>query len=90
MNCLTMRQIRVLHTYVIKESDTEDPNITYDGTEIQVSVNVVDDGDGTMTATTTYPEDDTTFDNSYTATGSVAFTGWKYVLGNRAAQVEER
>ena len=77
------------HTYVIKEIDTEDPNITYDDTEIQVSVNVVDDGDGTMTATTTYPEDDTTFYNSYTATGSVTFTGWKYVLGNRAAQVTE-
>ena len=76
------------HTYVIKEINTGDPNITYDGTEIQVSVNVVDDGDGTMTATTTYPED-TTFDNSYTASGSVAFTGWKYVLGNRAAQVTE-
>ena len=76
------------HTYVIKEIDTGDPNITYDGTEIQVSVNVKDDGDGTMTATTTYPED-TTFDNSYTASGSVAFTGWKYVLGNRAAQVAE-
>lgn len=76
------------HTYVIKEIDTGDPNITYDGTEIQVSVNVEDDGDGTMTATTTYPED-TTFENSYTASGSVAFTGWKYVLGNRAAQVTE-
>ncbi|HIV22995.1 MAG TPA: Cna B-type domain-containing protein [Candidatus Merdiplasma excrementigallinarum] len=86
------------HTYVIKEIDTGDPNITYDGEtteegewkskEIQVTVKVEDKGDGTMTATTTYPKD-ITFKNSYTATGSEAFTGWKYVLGNRAAQVEE-
>ena len=86
------------HTYVIKEIDTGDPNITYDGEtteegewkskEIQVTVEVKDNGNGTMAATTTYPND-ITFDNSYTAKGSVAFTGWKYVLGNRAAQVEE-
>ena len=76
------------HTYVIKERNTGDPNITYDQSEITVTVTVTDDGDGTMTVETSYPSD-TTFDNSYTATGAVRFSGVKRVLGGRAAQVEE-
>ncbi|MGB4588247.1 MAG: FctA domain-containing protein [Clostridiaceae bacterium] len=59
---------------------TPETGMNYDPMIISVSVLVTDNGDGTLTATPTYPMD-ITFNNSYTASGSIAFTAHKTLDG---------
>ena len=61
------------HTYVITEENTGDPNIVYDTKEIQVTVNVTDNGNGTLKAEAVYPED-VTFNNNYTARAALLYS----------------
>ena len=59
----------------------------YDPMTINVSVLVTDNGDGTLTATPTY-QADTIFNNSYTASGSIALTAHKTLDGRTLAAGE--
>ena len=52
-----------------------------------VTVNVTDNGNGTLTATPTYPAD-AIFNNSYTASGSVALAATKSLTGRTLAAGE--
>jgi len=64
------------HTYYIVEADDGQAGYTYDNREVRVIVTVIDNGDGTLTATPSYniPAD---FENTYTAAGSAVFGGTK-------------
>ena len=73
------------HTYVITE-ENRGGSFAYDKKEIKVTVTVTDNGDGTLKAETTYPED-VTFNNQYEANGTATFTGQKNILGGRVAPV---
>ena len=68
------------HTYTIVEADDGQPGYTYDNKEITVTVNVTDNGDGTLTATPSYSPD-ANFTNNYAATGSVTIGGRKTLNG---------
>ena len=51
---------------------------TYDSSKHKVTVEVADNGDGTMKATPTYEDDDVPqIENAYNATGSVTLNLWK-------------
>ncbi|MFR5262489.1 MAG: BspA family leucine-rich repeat surface protein [Christensenellales bacterium] len=51
------------YTYSIKEIPGSDPNIRYDAHEEQLTVNAVDNGDGTLEVTVTYDDDGAVFNN---------------------------
>ena len=66
--------------YVVSEIDSQNPGYTYDKNTVDVTITVVDNGDGTMSATTTYGEK-TEFDNSYEANGEAQFFAKKNLTG---------
>lgn len=51
------------YTYSIKEIPGSDPNIRYDAHEEQLTVNAVDNGDGTLEVTVAYDDDGAVFNN---------------------------
>ena len=51
------------YTYSIKEIPGNDPNIRYDAHEEQITVNAVDNGDGTLEVTVAYDDDGVVFNN---------------------------
>lgn len=51
------------YTYSIKEIPGSDPNIRYDAHEEQITVNAVDNGDGTLEVTVAYDDDGAVFNN---------------------------
>ena len=55
------------HTYTITEDKggTTENGVTFTDRSFTVTVNVTDDGDGTMTADPTYPDDGVAFTNEY-------------------------
>ena len=59
--------------------------ITYDGHIVNLTVEVTDDGKGTLTPTASYDDVDgkAVFANKYAAAGSVSFTGTKYMEGRK-------
>ena len=61
--------------------------ITYDTSSIKVTMNVKDNGDGTLTATPSYPSD-TTFNNTYDASGKIALEAAKTLTGKTLAADE--
>ena len=65
------------YRYKIRERDLGERGYTYDRHEDIVTVRVVDNGDGTMTATPTYDNDGATFTNTYNATGEIRLTAYK-------------
>ncbi len=80
------------HTYRIVEVNGYAGGVTYDDSEIIVTVVVADNGDGTLSTTVTVNGEALTvgddgaynvgtFDNSYEATGSVTFGGEKTIEG---------
>ena len=52
------------HVYTIREVDPNDDSIDYDTHEETVTVNVVDNGDGTLSSTVIYDDDGIVFANS--------------------------
>ena len=65
------------YRYKIRERNLGERGYTYDRHEDIVTVRVVDNGDGTMTATPTYDNDGATFTNTYNATGEIRLTAYK-------------
>ena len=65
------------YKYKIRERNLGERGYTYDEHEDIVTVQVVDNGDGTMTATPTYDNDGATFTNTYNATGEIRLTAYK-------------
>jgi len=61
------------YDYVISETKGSLPGVTYDDLEIQVTVVVTDNGDGTMTARASY-DGGQEFTNSYEGPGSIVVT----------------
>ena len=57
------------HTYSIVETNAGASGYTYDGMTVTVTIEVTDNGDGTLSTTVTY-SDDTEFNNVYEATGT--------------------
>ena len=51
------------YTYSIKEIPGSDPKIRYDAHEEQITVNAVDNGDGTLEVTVAYDDDGAVFNN---------------------------
>ena len=70
------------HTYVIAEDDTSVKGITKDATTKTWTVDVSDNGDGTLTAVTVAAETDSlTFTNVYDTNGKLNLTGNKTLTG---------
>ena len=65
------------YRYKIRERNLGERGYTYDRHEDIVTVRVIDNGDGTMTATPTYDNDGATFTNTYNATGEIRLTAYK-------------
>lgn len=65
------------YRYKIRERNLGERGYTYDRHEDIVTVRVVDNGDGTMSATPTYDNDGATFTNTYNATGEIRLTAYK-------------
>ncbi|MGI6315218.1 MAG: Spy0128 family protein [Christensenellales bacterium] len=72
-------------TYTITEVIGSAAGYTYDSHTETVTVNVTDDGGGTLTATAMYDADGAVFNNSYAAAGSVSLGGTKTVTGKAVA-----
>lgn len=85
----TMADRGMTFNYTITEKVPAIPEtgMFYDPMTINVSVLVTDNGDGTLTATPTY-QADTIFNNSYTASGSIALTAHKTLDGRTLAAGE--
>jgi pilin isopeptide linkage protein len=73
------------YTYTISERDDHEPGYTYDTASSTVTVKVVDNGDGTLSATPEYSK--TTFDNAYTASGDITISARKTLSGR---QIQDR
>jgi pilin isopeptide linkage protein len=72
-------------TYTIREVKGDESYIVYDpGDPITVTVTVVDNGDGSITATPAYSR--TKFTNAYKASGSATFEGAKTLTGAELAE----
>ncbi|MCL2528760.1 MAG: isopeptide-forming domain-containing fimbrial protein [Coriobacteriia bacterium] len=71
----------ISHYYTIVETDPGGLGWTTDSTVFNVSVDVVDNGNGTITATPTYPGGGVEFTNVYSAEGQVILTATKSALG---------
>lgn len=79
------------HTYIIKErisnnsnseGQTSELGYSYDPREFKVNILLVDNGDGTMTSTTTIVEDNKIqFENTYKAKGTLNLTAKKVIRG---------
>lgn len=76
------------YTYTIREQNLGKGGYTYDEHLETVTVAVVDNGDGTITATPTYDSDGATFKNDYHASGSLALKAWKELPGRDLADGE--
>jgi len=77
------------YTYTVSEVNGTVSGITYDTTVYTVTITVVDNGDGTLTATPSYAvggtgKDAIEFNSTYSATSTTAtLTGTKTLTGNR-------
>lgn len=71
------------HTYTVTENQGTAGGVAYDTNSYTVTVKVEDDGTGQLTATSTYPDnaEELTFNNEYTATGSIDLSVYKELLG---------
>jgi len=73
------------HSYTILETSTDNNGWTPSSVVYNVSVQVVDNGDGTLTITPTYPESGVIFTNTYMSSGSIVLTATKNVSGSTPA-----
>jgi pilin isopeptide linkage protein len=69
------------YTYEISEVSGTIEEITYDTTKYTMTVNVVDNGDGSVTATMTPAKGSFVFNNSYSAEGSATLEATKVLEG---------
>lgn len=77
------------HAYQVKEVAGQDGTITYSDAVLDVTVNVIDDGSGQLTATANKTAADLTFTNTYTPTATTAtITGTKALTGRDLAEGE--
>ncbi len=79
------------HTYTVVETDGGEGGVVYDETTYQVTVEVTDNLDGTLSAEVVYPEGGIVFSNAYSTDGAVAtanLTGTKTLTG-RAMEAGE-
>ena len=73
-------------TYTVEENAGTKGGVAYSTQSFRVTVHVVDKGDGTLTATATYPDGDLAFTNTYTSTDTpVTFGGTKTVENKNEA-----
>jgi len=70
------------HYYIVTETTPNGNGWTTDISQIPVTVDVEDDGDGDLIATASYPEGDVVFTNTYASSGSIALTATKTAVGN--------
>ena len=75
-------------TYVVSEVDNAVSGITYDGHEVMITVTVVDNGDGILTATPVYTGE-TTFVNVYSSKNQLTLAGSKVISGRDFAFGDE-
>jgi pilin isopeptide linkage protein len=84
----TQADIGTTHTYKITEDRGSVAGVTYDTATAKVTVEVSDNGDGSLTANPTYSKGDgVTFTNTYEATGYVTLAGTKEVTGERPTNI---
>ena len=76
----TEKDAGMTFTYTIVEVNDGQGGYAYDSKVCEVTVTVNDNGDGTLSAVATYTPD-ANFNNTYSAFGSVTFTGTKTVTG---------
>ncbi|WP_294132481.1 Spy0128 family protein [uncultured Clostridium sp.] len=70
------------YTYKVKEVVGELGGITYDTTEFEVTVTVVDNGNGQLVATVNYPKGGIEFNNKYSSKGTgIKLTATKNLTG---------
>ncbi|MBQ4640296.1 MAG: BspA family leucine-rich repeat surface protein, partial [Clostridia bacterium] len=75
------------YNYQVREVDTGKPGYTTDTMQFNVSVQVADNGDGTMTVTPAYTDRDGNavtelkFENTYEAQGELTLKAWKTLEG---------
>lgn len=76
------QRVKTYH-YTITEEQGDAPGYTYDVANTEgVTVTVTDNGDGTLTASVEYDDDDVTFRNIYEAEGEVELTAQKVLEGD--------
>ncbi|MBR2719076.1 MAG: Cna B-type domain-containing protein, partial [Clostridia bacterium] len=76
------------YTYTIREISEDGNGITVDDTVYTVTVEVADNGDGTLDVTADLDETALNFVNTYAADGSVQFSGSKTLTGKALAAEE--
>lgn len=73
-----------VHKYTITEKNNKLGGVTYDNTEIKVTVTVTDDGKGNLVAKVEYANDKRTFNNTYTPQAtSATFDVTKELTGRK-------
>ena len=73
-----------VHKYTITEKNNKLGGVTYDNTEIKVTVTVTDDGKGNLVAKVEYANDKRTFNNTYTTQAtSATFDVTKELTGRK-------
>lgn len=73
-----------VYKYTITEKNNKLGGVTYDNTEIKVTVTVTDDGKGNLVAKVEYANDKRTFNNTYTTqTTSATFDVTKELTGRK-------
>jgi pilin isopeptide linkage protein len=73
------------HNYTVFETSQGGGGWTPSSVVYNVSVNVVDNGNGTVTATPTYPDSGVVFINTYNSFGSIALSARKATSGSALA-----
>ena len=68
-------------TYKVREIDSGMAGVTYDKNEYVITVEVIDNGDGTLAAKASANAQALDFTNVYTAKGAVSFSGSKTMVG---------
>ena len=72
------------YDYTIREVKGSQGGMTYDETTYQITVSVVDDGEGKLVATVNYPDGPVVFENTYeSAPDSVVFEAEKVLHGQK-------
>ena len=65
------------------------PGVTKDPNSYDITVELEDNGDGTLTVTPTYPEGGLVISNSYAATGSLTLAGAKTLTGRELGEGDD-
>ena len=78
-----------VHKYTITEKNNKLGGVTYDNTEIKVTVTVTDDGKGNLVAKVEYANDKRTFNNTYTPQATSAIFDVTKELTGRKLKAQE-